>query len=611
MIRIVILVLLVQFAVQSATSEIIPPDRVTDWTGLVGVRGGIPNRTSIFVNCKTGRMYDGTTNLSYKCNANGVVDDSAIINSAIAACLSNYVVYLPAGTYLINNYVYSGSKSYFTLRGDGRGTILRCASPNDAMQYISFGQSYWQNTNASRVSSVISGLTKGSTNIVLINTNGSASNIIVGMRLLIDQLNSTNGYEGTLVTPHGSQNFTTSYDRPTDGSRCIAQIFSVTAINNVTNLTVWPPVDWNFSNELIPQASQMQTSGKYVGLEDFSLIGDTNVNKGTYMVYWTGMENSWIKGVESAFAKRWHIRINNALFCEFRELYVHHASSYTVGSGYAFEMSQSTHCLLENSIFWNNYVNIMLEAGDTGCVVGYNYITGSVYSPANYEATGGLNIHVPHPVMCLWEGNISPSARFDHIHGSSSHQTLFRNYLAETNPVVTMGIAAVDFNAWQLSNSVVGNVLGSSSRNYTYQAPTNSYSVSIPVIYQLGFPHMGNRNFVGATNAPFVPLTNWFDLRVPATTLRHGNYDYATSSTIWDGSIADHSLQSSMYLASKPSWWDGNPWPPIGPDLSPMVGKIPAQTRYENLLNPVISPNDLRIVINGKTLKHGSSTIKL
>ena len=38
-------------------------------------------------------------------------------------------------------------------------------------------------------------------------------------------------------------------------------------------------------------------------------------------------------------------------------------------------------------------------------------------------------MHAPHPYMNLFEGNYGSTVCFDFIHGSSSHNTLFRNYI--------------------------------------------------------------------------------------------------------------------------------------------------------------------------------------
>jgi len=555
---------------------------------MTGPEGGIPVRTNIFVNCLTGVMYNGRTNTAYKCHADGVNDDSAIINAAISACPSNHVVYIPAATYLITNNIgpSSPSKSYWTLRGDGSNTVLYYRSPSDRFHGIALGTAYYANTNAARVCDIYSGFAKGSSAISISNSRHNAGGIKAGMMLMIDQLNDPQCCTGSLVDAHGAERHSGRYDRPADSTRCIAQLVRVTGIHNVTNIAFWPPLAWNFSAALKPQAAQMAPSGKYVGLENFKMISDTNNNTGAYMIYWEGMLDSWISGVESAFAKRWHVRIDQCLFCQFRNLYVHEATAYTVGSGYGFEMSQSTSCLLEDSIFYHNYCNIMLEAGDTGCVVGYNYVYKVISKPVFYQMAA-LDIHAPHPVMDLWEGNVAPCFSFDHTHGSSSDQTIFRNRVAESDPGVTNNIRCIDFNAWSQSNNVVGNVLGEPTRFYILNAgATNNYSHGNNVVYRFGYPDMGNNRFAGITNNPSYPLTNWYDARIEANSLVHGNYDYASRATLWDPGIGETNLPPSLYYAGKPGWWGALPWPPIGPDLSPMGGLIPAEVRFNAMMNP-------------------------
>jgi len=71
------------------------------------------------------------------------------------------------------------------------------------------------------------------------------------------------------------------------------------------------------------------------------------------------------------------------------------------------------------------------------------------------------------------------------------------------------------------------------------------------------------------------------DPMVRATTYMHGNYDYIGGEILWDYRNSDHRLPDSLYLAAKPLWWGNLRWPAFGPDLSPMISKIPAQLRYE------------------------------
>jgi len=46
---------------------------------------------------------------------------------------------------------------------------------------------------------------------------------------------------------------------------------------------------------------------------------------------------------------------------------------------------------------------------------------------------------------------------------------------------------------------------------------------------------------------------------------------------------ADHNLPASLYLSAKPTWFGSLNFPAIGPDISPMEQKIPAQVRYEQM----------------------------
>src|SRR5213080_1945585 len=80
---------------------IIDRSRAVDWSaGNQGIAGGIPNRTTI---CAT--LNPGAT--------------AGQINSAIAACPSNQVVFLNAGTYALNAGLIFNGKSNVTLRGAG------------------------------------------------------------------------------------------------------------------------------------------------------------------------------------------------------------------------------------------------------------------------------------------------------------------------------------------------------------------------------------------------------------------------------------------------------------------------------------------------------------
>src|SRR5436190_23206598 len=92
----------------SASATIIPTNRVANWASgvTVGVPGGIPHRTNIFMTLSAGAS-------------------AATIQSAINSCPSNQVVLLGPGSYNIASTLNFGfGKNGISLRGSGPSTIL-------------------------------------------------------------------------------------------------------------------------------------------------------------------------------------------------------------------------------------------------------------------------------------------------------------------------------------------------------------------------------------------------------------------------------------------------------------------------------------------------------
>jgi len=67
---------------------------------------------------------------------------------------------------------------------------------------------------------------------------------------------------------------------------------------------------------------------------------------------------------------------------------------------------------------------------------------------------------------------------------------------------------------------------------------------------------------------------------------RHGNYDYFNATTIWDSTNSSRTLPASLYLQSKPAFFEDHPWPWVGPDLSQMVNTLPAKVRSDTNYDP-------------------------
>ena len=547
-------------------AEIIPQERRIDWS-QAGIPGGIPNRTTI---CAT---------INAVTYGNGTTDATAAIQNAIDNCPANQVVYLPAGTYKVSSppdfETILNMRSNVTLRGAGQGKTIITFPGTYARSIIDIrGLAYWNIYGLQRTVSITGGMSKGSTQITL----SSASGISVGDILLIDQLN-----DPQLVDPVGYEGLCTYCGRA-EGTRARGQYAEVTAISNNT-VTLNFPLYWTLSASLSPQATLVNASSmvRWAGIEDLTLTESQAAVE--FMIEMDAAQYSWLKNVEINRVNRRAVWLIESLQCEIRESYFHDGiGGFGRDRGYGvLADAYSNANLIENNIFHTLDGGFMMAAGGaSGNVFAYNYMTDTRFDDPWWMTASPSISHATHPSMNLWEGNIGIQAGADFIHGSSSHNTLFRSrFSGWQSSTITSNNNAIEFQYKNTYMNVLGCVLGTAGQSDTYEAayPASGDS-SLKTIWRLGY---GGPNDAGDTN-------------VKATLLRHGNFDYVTNSVKWDANISDHQLPASLYLTAKPSWWGNLPWPPIGPDLNPMVGTIPAKERFlGNSNKPPSSPSNLRM----------------
>jgi hypothetical protein len=177
--------------------------------------------------------------------------------------------------------------------------------------------------------------------------------------------------------------------------------------------------------------------------------------------------------------------------------------------------------------------------------------------------------------MNLWEGNMVSQISGDNIHGSSSHQTFFRNYVDRQHEgfVHTGNLTDVVFAATNRFMNMVGNVLGRPGDDALPGAVYDQESgncLDTVAVYKLGYP----------SDCGIDTIT---DPQVKETILRHGNFDYFSNATVWDPAITERSLPPSLFRSGKPDYFGDVPWPPIGPDVTDLVSDIPAKIRFDSL----------------------------
>jgi len=585
-------------------SGILVPSRAATWS-YAGVSGGIP----------TGRTQCVTSACSTVVS-NAGSSTEAQIEAAWASAPANTYVFLPAGTYNIPCLNLRGV-SNVTLRGaganqtilpvtgscSGAGINLNSSDGNDVTNPNNPSGCGSSNSSCAAVTGTVS---QGSTTITL----SKVPNLKVGNPIFMDQLDTQNDNGGILVlgtgssytgpsTPPGNSG-PYSIDGEQQGSRnCSSsspaacyhqqQIVFVTQCDGVTtvghscssgsNITINPPIqmsNWNTAN----MYAYWGTSPiQYSGIED--LLVDATNDSGIDGIHIFNCSNCWAKGVAVYDTSLAHILVQDGTNDTVDNSYFFLTQNH-VTSSYGVVCIAAQSLLVENNIFHAVASPVILNGPCHGAVVGYNYNINDYYTASVNYNQNFYGVHAAGIDTILLEGNVANQADADNIHGTSNLGTYFRNaftgplpacyasgssYASATYGVCNGGTAPVELWSFHRFYNVIGNVLGTSGVDTTYNPGTACNGC----VYVMG---------VGNT----VPN----DPNVQATAMLWGNADSATGfgsprfncsevPTALTGVQAPYanpcpssqSLPPSFYYSAKPSWWpSGKPWPIIGPDVS-------------------------------------------
>jgi hypothetical protein len=551
-------------AANSVLAQGIPANRTIPWQP--GVPGGIPLRSTV---CSVVTSFGAV--------GDGVHDDAPAIQNAINACAVGQVVSIPAGTFRLNSDLTIAKG--ISLRGTGPATTkLKSYAQWHAIQLGSFpGTPVATNVSGSPA--------KGATTITVASV--TSPSLQVGDLISIDQLNDN----VEVVNADGSGGTSPEECRSGGQVRCLGQIMRITAINGLT-LTIDAPLYHNYSAALSPQVWEVTNVTQQAGVEDLSLerVSPTG-QEGFHNFKIVACSRCWLRNIASVKTETFHVDLDRSFQCEIRDSFFNDAWAFTGGLAYGVALTGRTSAvLIENNIFYHARHAMIVKDGAAGNVFGYNYSVAS-YQGENWLATD-MNSHGAATTMNLWEGNIGAKVYGDFTHGSSSYNTVYRNWsLRSSTPPefpsgITSALRAVDLEVSNRYWNIVGNVLGQSGQTFDSYDPGGSrVAGGGRYVYTFGYFSDGQSSRTDAT--------------ILTDTFRHGNYDYSTHSTIWDAGTSDHSLPASLYRSSKPAFFGGLPWPSIGPDLSPMSGTIPAKERYEGRSIPPSgapsAPTGLRI----------------
>jgi hypothetical protein len=566
-------------------SSFLPSNRTVDWSH-VGIPGGIP---------------DANWPICQTISPSGGADDSVTIQNALNSCPAGSVVVLGAGTYTLHRTTgtvcHGKSDDYATgvyeagLCLTDKSIVLRGAGPNntvlnygDGASIISMGETYLSSNQVSFIP-VTSTALQGATTLTL----SSVSGITVNGYIVITQTNPTDTDGNPLINTSGYTGTCSGCGHNLTNNQ-MQQIDQVTAISGDT-VTLARPLYFNYSTS--PQVFVLPMV-QSVGLENLRVVG--TAASGTELEFKNinieACAKCWVHNVESDWAvDKSNIYLSDTYENEISNNYLFEAFNHDSGADYSLLLEfRNSEDLIQNNII-RRARHSTPESGGAGNVYAYNYEINA-YMGEYHNSLPETQTHAPHPYMNLWEGNVTSNWEFDFAHGSSSHNTMFRNYLdmtaldPDTNQPMTGGLIAINVAYYSNYVNLVGNVFGpygSACKASVYETDSGTAKVN-GVIYQLGYYDDGGGSSPNAA----------LSAKVGQTILRGGNWDCVTKAAVWNNNVpsgslassylAPQSLPNSLVFTSAPSYFSatGAVWPPINTSASTVVNSIPAQICYNN-----------------------------
>jgi hypothetical protein len=515
-----------------------------------GIRGGIPVHYTQF--CNVLLSIPGS---SLRAAGDGVTDDTAAINAALAACPDGQYVYLPEGDYRCNgtigragSYRHDNVQRHFSvlLKGDGPGrTRIFSYATGDSIAFTA-------GLGAIGGGAIASGNTRGSTEMTAPLQRPAL--FAAGTWMLVRRSNLESGVVNT----------------PSYMTETASQLVRLTAVESLGagqyRLRFDPALNEGYPSDRV----DVPCSVPYrCGLEDLYVERMTS-SPGNNIVFTWGQE-CWVKNVESVMARKWHIRLNSSAGCEVRECYLHEAWDAGGDAGYGVGLFAYTcNTLVENNVGARLRHAFILEYGGQNNVIAYNYSKDPVNNDrgpgraaqlATDYLMGDLCLHGGHPRWNLFEGNVAATLKFDYVLGGSDYNTAFRNRLQRKGlPSTYVGAFGSDIQRGNHRASLVGNI---------YEAPPANATAAL---------RRWGTNQDNASNPD--PLSE-------STAYLHGEYDSVTGVTVWSPVNSDRALPASYYRTAAPDFFGALPWPVFGPDnpAGATAADLPAVVRFQTQLN--------------------------
>lgn len=564
------------FIASVGLAEIIPADRLVEWsTNTCGIPGGIPVRTNIFSLIPT----------NYSASQ---------INSSLASCSNGWVVLLTNGTFNLSGII--NIPSGVTLRGLGPDkTFLVSAAPGNQRQGIVTIGAIPNNKTAWLP--IASGATNGSTNIVLASSD---TYIQPGTIVYIDETNSSwlvsNSGAGNGGVP---KNDTDDRSGNVPGSHNVSQqveIKQVVGGSGNKSFNFHPPLMWNYTNHpslFYRYNSDGGTNYTHdAGVESLTIRNTSTTSAGVGTgnnIAFCSAKHCWVTNVTSLDAIVCHFWFERNYGLEIRGCTISNTMIFTSSGGYGLLLEQDSCCRVEDNIFVHMRDFIKCELGSSYNAILYNYMTDPQPETGKQTASHTGISHSPHPMMNLFEGNVTFTPTMDFYWGSASHFTMLRNWFKGPVSWCTSIGRALCIDERQQYNNVVGNILGS---NFQLTNPTWTHRYSLKISPDSSWSTSGSYStyIIGYHDIDSGFGSDPDGMQIWTNTIAAANYDFIAGQTNWYKPTTVEAIPDSFFYTNKPYYFGTNAWPPFSPSpLRYSETAIPAGYRFVNHSNPPIS----------------------
>lgn len=388
--------------------------------------------------------------------------DDLAIQAAIAASSAEDIIYMPAGEYVLNATIVLSSYSSRTLRGAGKGvTILEPRYSTHGIRLYQDSDYAWAQQQyavpaPSPDNLITAGLTAGSSTITLGNT--SAFSVGQTIQLAIDNQYDNAQIAAGAVVPYAEFGFNT-----------LRRPMHLVTGKTSTTLTLAPPVYFTPTSNLEVRVNRQTSTVSWVGLEDFT-ITSRNGFLGVGVEY-TQARNCWMKDVDVLLISNYGVIYQESLFMEMRRCTITGYGRFgTNGAGILNNHTGAS--LIEDNVVHSIQPPYEANYSSVGNVVAYNLFNAPSYQNLTVN-------HAAHNSHNLYEGNITAGMVADAFHGSSSEETLLRNWISGYDFIFNTYLSAINVNKACTYYAFIGNIYGTADHPYVI-APYDPWDFGYP-----------------------------------------------------------------------------------------------------------------------------------